>query len=194
MAQPKALGMNEDFAEARIDILAAYHLWASQLINDDQIDEAISVLFHALERFPSSRVILYDLGTAYEASEQYSKAIEQYKKALESDPDFVAAKANIASCMNNLGARQMRDRNWESSIELCEQALATDKKVYGDQHPKVAIDLNNLGGAWRSLGEYKKAIELYERAETIFLKTLGEDHPYTKSMKEKIISAKEKAS
>jgi len=80
------------------------------------------------------------------------------------------------------------------AVNYFEQALAIGKKVYGDQHPKVAIYLNNLGSAWYSLGEYKKAIKLYEQAESIFLNMLGEDHPYTKSMKNKIESAKQRAS
>ncbi len=78
----KALSMDEDFAEARTNTLAAYHLWASQLINDKQTDAAIPILSRALELFPSSRVIHYDLGTAYDTSGQYEEAIEEYKKAL----------------------------------------------------------------------------------------------------------------
>ena len=122
----KALIMDRDFSAARTDALAAYHLWASQRIEDGQVDEAISILSRALERFPLSRVINYDMGTAYDASGQYEKAIEQYEKALEIEPSFVAAKCNIASCINSLGAEQMRKKDWESAIELCDEALQWD--------------------------------------------------------------------
>jgi len=75
-------------------------------------------------------VIYYDLGTAYDVSGQYEKAMEQYKNALEIEPSFVAAKCNIASCMNSLGAEQMRRKNWERAIELCEQALQWDQDFW----------------------------------------------------------------
>ncbi len=126
----KALKMDGDFSAARTDSLAAYHLWASQCIKDDKVDEAISVLSRALKQFPSSRVIYYDMGTAYDVSGQYEKAMEQYKKALEIEPSFVAAKRDIANCMNSLGAEQMRRKNWERAIELCEQALQWDQDFW----------------------------------------------------------------
>jgi tetratricopeptide (TPR) repeat protein len=122
----KALRMDSNFLAARTDALVAYHRWVSELIKNHQADKAISILSRALGLFPSSRVVHYDLGTAYDADEQYEKAIEQYKKALEIDPSFVAAEGNIASCMNNLSAEQIRNKNWEDSIELCEQALQWD--------------------------------------------------------------------
>lgn len=126
----KALKMNGDFSAARTDSLAAYHLWASQCIEDDKVDEAITILSRALKQFPSSRVIYYDMGTAYDISGQYEKAMEQYRKALEIEPSFVAAKGNIASCMNSLGAEQMRSKNWVRAIELCEQALQWDQDFW----------------------------------------------------------------
>jgi hypothetical protein len=39
------------------------------------------------------------------------------------------------------------------AIGYYEQALAIDRAVYGDNHPKVATRLNNLGSACFALGE-----------------------------------------
>ena len=58
-----------------------------------------------------------------------------------------------------------------------EQALASDLKTYGEDHPNVALRRNNLGGAYKDLGEYRKAIRYYEQALASDLKTYGEDHP-----------------
>ncbi len=143
----RALRMDTDFLAARTDALAAYHLWVSGLIKGGRTDEAILVLSRAMELFPASRVLHYDLGTAYDSSGQYEKAIEQYRKAMEVDPSFVAAKSNIASCMNNLGVRQIRIRNWESSIELCNQALEWDPDCWEAR--------KNLESATLSLGKEK---------------------------------------
>lgn len=154
----KALHMDSNFLAARTDALAAYHLWASELIKGDQIGEAISVLSRALELSPSSRVIHYDLGTAYDVSGQYEKAIEQYNKVLEIDPSFVAAKSNIASCINNLGAEQIRNRNWKDSIELCEQALQWDPDCWEAR--------KNLESATFGLGREKHQAGLLDDATT----------------------------
>ena len=66
---------------------------------------------------------------------------------------------------------------YDSAIRYYEQALASDLKTYGEDHPNVARDRNNLGGAYHALGEYKKAIRYYEQALASDLKTYGEDHP-----------------
>ena len=126
----KALSMDSSFPEARTDAMAAYHLWVSELIEAKQIDKAIPILSRALKLFPSSRELYYDMGTAYDTAGQYEKAIEHYKRALEMDSSFVAAKGNIASCVNNLAAEQMENKNWESSINLCKQALEWDPEFW----------------------------------------------------------------
>jgi tetratricopeptide (TPR) repeat protein len=161
----KALRMDSDFLPARTDALAAYHRWALQLIKDYQADEAISVLSRALELFPSTREICYDMGTAYDISGQYEKAIEHYKKALEIEPSFVAAKRDIASCMNNLSAERIRDRNWRDSIELCEQALQWDPDCWEARR--------NLESATLGLGREKHEAGLLHEAVTHYKAVLN---------------------
>jgi tetratricopeptide (TPR) repeat protein len=152
----KALRMDSDFLAAETDMMAAYHLWASQLIKDSRIDEALSILARAVEVFPSSRVIHYDIGTAYDTSGQYEKAIEQYKKTLEIEPSFVAAKSNIAGCMNSLGAEQMQSKNWGKSIELCKHALEWDTEFWEARE--------NLESATLELGREKHKAGLVDEA------------------------------
>ena len=40
---------------------------------------------------------------------------------------------------------------------LYKEALAIDKKVYGDEHPDVAHDLNNLAGLLSNQVRYRSA-------------------------------------
>ena len=152
----KALNIDNNFTAARTNTLAAYHQWVLELIKSDRSDKAISVLSRAMELFPDSRVVHYDLGTAYDASGLYEKAIEQYKKALEIDPAFTAAKRNIAACMNNMGAEQIRDKNWEISIRFCEQALEWDPDCWEAR--------KNLESATFGLGRKKQEAGLPDEA------------------------------
>ncbi len=129
----KALYFDSSYTPARTNALAAYHLWADELIKTGKSDVAINVLNSALRSFSDSRVIYYDLGTAYNRSGDKEKAIEYYKKALEIDPSFSPAKSDIATCMNNIGAEHIRNKNWEKSIELCKQALEWDPNCWEAQ-------------------------------------------------------------
>ncbi|MCP4747022.1 MAG: tetratricopeptide repeat protein, partial [Desulfobacteraceae bacterium] len=79
---------------------------------------------------------------------------------------------------------------YKKAIDYFTQALAIDKKAYGDQHPAVARDLNNLGLAWYSLGEYKKAIDYFTQALAIIEIKLPPSHPHIKLLKNNINSAK----
>ena len=63
--------------------------------------------------------------------------------------------------------------DYDKAIEYYEQALASDLKTFGPDHPNVATDRNNLGVAWDSKGDYDKAIEYYEQALASDLKTFG---------------------
>ena len=60
---------------------------------------------------------------------------------------------------------------------LYKEALAIDKKVFGDEHPNVAGDLNNLAELLRTQGKYDDAKPLQEEALAIRKKVLGEEHP-----------------
>ncbi len=60
---------------------------------------------------------------------------------------------------------------------LHERALAIGEKVYGPDHPQVAIYANNLGLVLQSLGDLQGAKKHYERALAIDEKVYGPDHP-----------------
>ena len=74
---------------------------------------------------------------------------------------------------NNLGEAYRALGEYRKAIGYFEQALESDLKTYGEDHPNVARDRNNLGSAYDSLGEYKKAMGYYEQALASGLKTYG---------------------
>ena len=63
------------------------------------------------------------------------------------------------------------------AIPLAERALALKKKIYGEEHPRVALSLNNLALLYFKQGNYAKAEPLLKRSLTIFKKALGKQHP-----------------
>ncbi|MBD3182422.1 tetratricopeptide repeat protein [Candidatus Poribacteria bacterium] len=163
----KALDMDKEFHVARINNLAAYHLWASELIDNNELDKAIVILKSALDLFPDSRVLNYDIGTAYDAKGQYNDAIKQYKISMELDPEFEAAKSNIASCLNNLGAEEIKKENWEECINLCEEALKWDPNFWEAR--------KNLESATFGLGRHKHEYGMLEEAISYYKTVLNMD-------------------
>lgn len=154
----RAISLDSKFKAARTNLLASYHLWISQLIKTDNANKAITILKEALEIFPSSRVLIYDMGTAYDKAGQYNEAIDEYKKVLEVDPSFEAAKEDIANCINNLSAEQIKSGNLEKSIELCEQSLKWAPDFWEAR--------KNLEFATIELGKRKYELGLLDEAMT----------------------------
>lgn len=83
----------------------------------------------------------------------------------------------IGVLLNDLGLTYRALGDAYKAIEYYEKALEIDLKVFGDQHPKIAIRYNNLGGAYRGLGDALKAIKYYEKALEIDLNVFGDQHP-----------------
>jgi tetratricopeptide (TPR) repeat protein len=98
----------------------------------------------------------------------------------------------VATKRNNLGSAWYALGHYEKAIGYLEQALASDIKTYGEDHPRVATKRNNLGLAWDALGQYEKAIGYLEQALAALIQSLGVDHPYSKQAAENLESTKNK--
>jgi hypothetical protein len=64
------------------------------------------------------------------------------------------------------------------------RSLSIDERIYGADHPDVAIDLNNLAGLYKSQGRYSEAEPLYLRSLQICEQRLGVDHPSTVTVRQ----------
>jgi tetratricopeptide (TPR) repeat protein len=65
---------------------SAVNSWAYELMNDNNLPEAISLLKLNAQSYPDSGNVYDSLGEAYMKSGQKQLAIENYKKSLEKDP------------------------------------------------------------------------------------------------------------
>ena len=78
---------------------------------------------------------------------------------------------------NNLGYHLGMVADYAGARAAFERSLVIGKRVYGPEHPKVAIRVNNLGGMLRALGDLGGARAAYERALAIDERVYGPDHP-----------------
>jgi tetratricopeptide (TPR) repeat protein len=112
----------------------------------------------------------FELGSVKELQLDYTGAEKFYEQAIQLEPDNTEYLNSFGLILYKLG-------QFKEAIDYFEKALAIDMKVFGDQHPNVAIRYNNLGEAWRQLGEYQKAIDYFEKALAIDLKVLWRPAP-----------------
>ncbi len=90
----------------------------------------------------------------------------------------------MATTLNNIGLALQELGEHKKALEYYEQALAIDKAVYGEHHPKIATRLNNIGSAFYALGDFKQAKGYFQQAYEIFRDFYGDVHPDTKMVKE----------
>ena len=81
-----------------------------------------------------------------------------------------------ARIFNTSGLVYLRLGEHNQAKELFEKALVIRKKIFGEDHAKVAKCYNDLASVYKSLGEYNRAKELHEKALVISKKDFGEDH------------------
>ena len=62
--------------------------------------------------------------------------------------------------------------------ELFYNALAIQKRIFGEDHADVATSYNELGAVYTDIGEYIQARELHAKALTIRKKIFGEEHAH----------------
>ena len=82
----------------------------------------------------------------------------------------------MARDLTNL-AELLRETNRPSEAEpLSRRALAIYEKIFGPDHPEVALNLNNLAALLQDTNRLVEAEPLYRRALAIDEKSLGPDH------------------
>ncbi len=65
----------------------------------------------------------------------------------------------------------------DGAIDYTKRALTTNEKVYGSEHPTVAVDINNIGIFLKEKGDLDSALDYTKRALKITEKVFGPENP-----------------
>jgi serine/threonine protein kinase/Tfp pilus assembly protein PilF len=112
-----------------------------------------------------------------------SEAKELYIRSLRTLKASNAPQTDLSPVLNDLATVYIRDYQWQLAKEAYEQALEIDRRVLGDDHPKVAFRLQNLAIVAQNMGDLKGAELLYQDALQRELHAYGERHPEIASTK-----------
>jgi tetratricopeptide (TPR) repeat protein len=137
--------------------------------------EAIPHLKEALMIIPLSDFYLA-LGNAFWALPDLAEAEKTYTEGLRQSIDR-KDRGNEAVFSNQLGRAFQAKGDLAAALRYTQRALAIDEKLYGPNHPDVAIRANNIGMILKDKGDLDGALRYTQRALTIGEKVYGPNHP-----------------
>ncbi len=131
--------------------LVLWVFWGVWRLNARVLDwrDEISIYAKSLEATPKSSVLLYNLGVAFAAAGDISKAADYYQRAIGLNPHYTSA-------IINLGNLFQRQGNYSQSLALYQQAISLDPR-----DPDTWVDLGNL---YLQLAATETAKDAYQKA------------------------------
>ena len=80
--------------------------------------------------------------------------------------------------MTLLGRALVTDAKYSDAADMLQQALATEERIYGSVHPRIASTLNELGKVAQKQGKLDLAKTDFERMAEIYRKVYNGKHYY----------------
>jgi len=130
--------------------------------NDPAVARALSTLGRVLE----------ERGSYDESVKTLDEAVRLQSARAEATPDLSDSVNELATAHYYLGHRPEADA-------LYRRALAMDRQLYGDIHPRVADDYYGVGLLQHELGRDAEAERYFREALRVKQSWYGKDHPDT---------------
>jgi eukaryotic-like serine/threonine-protein kinase len=122
---------------------------------------------------------LWILGKLRQQQGQFAEAKDLYKHALTISETTLAPQTDVSAMLDDLAQIYSRDQQWELAKQTYERALEVDRRVLGEDHPRVAMHLQNLAVVAQNMGNPKQAEALYRDVIRRQERTYGGRHPET---------------
>jgi serine/threonine-protein kinase len=122
---------------------------------------------------------LWILGKLRQQQGQFGEAKDLYKRALAISETTLAPQTDVSAVLDDLAQIYSRELQWELAKQTYERALDVDRRVLGDDHPRVAIHLQNLAVVAQNMGDLKRAEALYRDVILRQERAYGDRHPET---------------
>src|SRR5271167_862987 len=126
---------------------------------------------------------LWNLGMLRQEQGQYSQAKDLYTRSLTILERSSAPPTDVAVVLDDLATVFTRQQQWLLAKQAYERELDIDRRVLGDDHPRVAYVLENLAIVAQNMGELKQAETLYLDAMRREELAYGDRHPETALVK-----------
>ena len=161
-------------------------LYALGILRRDQrrMDEAEGLLREAVARRrevpdkPGLEQALVGLGSVLSLRGQYEAARTLLEEARKTEiATHAEDTALYAETLGQLSDVAVYQADYDRAEALGTQAVALDRKLYGNQHPETARKLNSLGAIATNQGRFPKAESLLREALAADTSWYGPSHP-----------------
>ncbi|MFO1464947.1 MAG: serine/threonine-protein kinase [Steroidobacteraceae bacterium] len=122
---------------------------------------------------------LWGLGELRHAQSRIQEAEGLYKRGLSIFETQHGSPTDVSWLLDDLGKIYEREQQWPLARLTYERALDMDRRLLGEDHPRLAVYLHNLAFVMENLGDLGKAQALYEDAIRRDESAYGDHHPIT---------------
>lgn len=130
------------------------------------------------EMFSGNAEILVSIANAEFQLNELSLAQEHTEKAIAIATAHFGDNSNVhATAKGILGLVAHKLGNSSKGIQLMEESVAINKKIYGVDHPRVALTYTSFSLIFQEMGRYADAETVLNKALAIQKKVYGLEHP-----------------
>jgi serine/threonine-protein kinase len=119
------------------------------------------------------------LGNVLCESGSYKEAIEILEPIAQWTPATNMQAQTLGQSLVSMSVAQYSLGQYDAAETTARRALALDRRLYGDSHPRVAGDLLNIGLNMSARYQYQQSESYYRQAITILTTWYGPDNPET---------------
>jgi eukaryotic-like serine/threonine-protein kinase len=122
---------------------------------------------------------LWTLGMLRHQQGRFGEAKDLYIQSLRILETSTAPQTDVSAVLDELAKIYTRDQQWALAKQTYERALEIDRRVLGDDHPRIAFRVNNLAIVAQNMGDLKQAEALFQDAIRRNERAFGNLHPET---------------
>ena len=122
---------------------------------------------------------LWALGQLRYQQNRFIDAKQLYNRGLAILEDTGAPPTDVSALLDDLAQVYVSEQQWTLAKQTYERALEIDRRILGDDHPRVAMRVNNLAVVAQNTGDLKLAEALFRDAISRHEKAYGNQHPET---------------
>jgi tetratricopeptide (TPR) repeat protein len=126
---------------------------------------------------------LWAVGMLRQQQGRLGEAKDLYVQSLSILDAARAPETDVSHVLSDLAMVYTWEQQWVLAKQTHERALEIDRRLLGDNDPRVAIRLNNLAIVEQNMGDLQQAESLYRDAIQRNEQTYGERHPETAAAK-----------
>ncbi len=127
---------------------------------------------------------LWVMGMLRFEQDRLSESKDLFRHSLGLLTDANAPQSDISVVLEDLASVYVREQQWALAKESYERALEIDKRVLGEDHPRLSMSLSNLALVAQNMGDLQRAEILYREAIERNERAYGDTHPETAAAKE----------